>query len=69
MERLEKDLRYFQLQLANEKDSFRRILLLDQIRNVKEQIHYLCRQEVEQLERENKNLSDAIEGAMKKKKK
>jgi hypothetical protein len=69
MERLEQDLRFFQQELANERDQFRRNLLLGQIRDVEQEILNLLRQERAEVERQNKNLQDMLEYAMKMKKK
>ena len=65
MDRLEEDLRYFRQQLEVERDPFRR----NQIRNVEAEILNLLRQERQQLERENRNLEDALELAKRMKKK
>jgi hypothetical protein len=69
MERLEQDLRFFRQELENEHDPFRRNLLLSQIRDVEQEIVNLLRQQRAQVERENRNLREALEDAMKKKKK
>ena len=69
MERLEQDLLYFRRELETERDPFRRILLLGQIRDVEQDILNLLVQERIQAERENKNLQDALDFAMKMKKK
>ena len=69
MERLEQDLLYFRRELETERDPFRRILLLGQIRDVEQDILNLLFQERIQAERENKNLQDALDFAMKMKKK
>lgn len=69
MDKLERDLAFFTQQLERERDPFMRIVLLGQIQNIKEQIFNLRRREVEQLRRENQNLQDAIDAAMKRKKK
>ena len=69
MERLEQDLLYFRRELETERDPFRRILLLGQIRDVEQDILNLLVQERIQAERENKNLQDALDYAIKMKKK
>lgn len=61
MDRLERDLRYFKLELSRERDPFRRNLLLVQIRNTEEQILDLMRQESARLVRENQNMMEALE--------
>jgi hypothetical protein len=65
MERLERDLRFFEQQLARERDPFLRLVILGQIRDVKEQKSHLLEQQVAQLEEENKSLDDAIQAALK----
>ena len=69
MERLEQDLRFFRQQYDTERDHYRRLLLLSQIRDVEQDIVTLLRQERQQAEQENKNLQEALELAMKMKKK
>ena len=69
MDRLEEDLRYFRQQLEVERDPFRRNLIIGQIRDVEAEILNLLRQERQQLERENRNLEDALELAKRMKKK
>ena len=69
MDRLEADLRFFRQELENERDQFRRNLLLGQIRDVDQQILNLLRAERVRVERENQNLQDALNEAIKMKKK
>ena len=69
MERLEQDLRFFRQQLETERDQFRRNLILGQIRDVEREILNLLREERAQLELENKNFQDALDDAMRMKKK
>ena len=69
MERLEQDLRFFRQQYDAERDHYRRLLLLSQIRDVEQDIVTLLRQERQQAEQENKNLQEALDLAMKMKKK
>ena len=69
MDRLEEDLRYFRQQLEVERDPFRRNLIIGQIRDVEAEILNLLQQERQQLERENRNLEDALELAKRMKKK
>jgi hypothetical protein len=68
MERLEQELRYFRQELANERDPFLQNILLGQIRDCQEQILHLLQEERKQAERENKNLQDALNWAIKMKK-
>ena len=69
MERLEQDLRFFRQQLETERDQFRRNLILGQIRDVEREILNLLREERAQLELDNKNFQDALDDAMRMKKK
>ena len=65
MDRLERDLRYFKLELAREQDPFRRNLLLVRIRDTERQILDLMRAESARLERENRNMEEALAMAQK----
>jgi hypothetical protein len=69
MERLEQDLRFFRNELANERDQFRRNLILAQMRDIEQQILNLLRAERALLEHQNRNLQDMLEAGMKMKKK
>jgi hypothetical protein len=69
MERLEADRRFFTQQLAIERDQFRRNLILGQIRDIDVQILHLLRQERARVERENQNLEEMLNFAIKMKKK
>ena len=69
MDRLERDLIFFELQLEMESDPFRRNLLLAQIRDIEEQILAYLRRQRDRAERQNRNLQDALEAAIKMKKK
>jgi hypothetical protein len=68
-ERLERDLRYFKQELENERDQFRRNLLMQQIRDVERQIVNILTQERAEAQRKYLNLLDALNSAMQKKKK
>jgi hypothetical protein len=69
MDRLEQDRAFFKLALETERDQFRRNILLAQLRDVDIEILRLLRQERVQAERENQNLQEALDKAMKMKKK
>ena len=69
MPSLEDDLRYFENELANERDQFRRNLILSQIRDIKQQQLNLLIMQRKRLEKQNKNLEEALEWAKKKPKK
>ena len=69
MDRLETDLRFFRQELENERDQFRRNLLLGQIRDVQQQILNTLRAERIRVERQNQNLEDALNEAKQMKKK
>ena len=69
MRNFEQDLRFFEQELERERDPFRRNLLLKQICDIKKEIYKEVREERAQLERENKNFSDALDAVMKTKKK
>ena len=69
MERLEADLAFFKQALETERDQFRRNILLGQIRDVNVEILRLLRQQRIRTERENQNLQEALDKAMKMKKK
>ena len=69
MSNFEQDLRFFQQELERERDPFRRNLLLKQICDIKKEMYKEVREERAQLERENKNFSDALDAVMKTKKK
>ena len=69
MRNFEQDLRFFQQELERERDPFRRNLLLKQICDIKKEMYKEVREERAQLERENKNFSDALDAVMKTKKK
>ena len=68
MERLQQDLRFFQRELETERNQFRRNLLLGQIRDINQEILNLLRAERAVVERQNRNLQDALNIAMKMKK-
>ena len=61
MDRLERDLRYFKLELSREQDPFRRNLLLTEIRNTEQKILDLMREESARLSRENRNMEEALD--------
>ena len=69
MSNFEQDLRFFEQELERERDRFRRNLLLKQICDIKKEMYKEVREERAQLERENKNFSDALDAVMKTKKK
>ena len=69
MDRLQRDLRFFEQELERERDPFRRNLLLGQIGTIKQQILADLRRERIQLERENDNFEQELETAIKMKKK
>jgi protein subunit release factor B len=69
MRNFEQDLRFFEQELERERDPFRRNLLLKQICDIKKEMYKEVREERAQLERENKNFSDALDAVMKTKKK
>jgi protein subunit release factor B len=69
MSNFEQDLRFFQQELERERDPFRRNLLLKQICDIKKEMYKEVREERAQLERENKNFSDALDAVTKTKKK
>ena len=69
MSNFEQDLRFFEQELERERDPFRRNLLLKQICDIKKEMYKEVREERAQLERENKNFSDALDAVMKTKKK
>ena len=69
MRNFEQDLRFFEQELERERDRFRRNLLLKQICDIKKEMYKEVREERAQLERENKNFSDALDAVMKTKKK
>jgi protein subunit release factor B len=69
MRNFEQDLRFFQQELERERDPFRRNLLLKQICDIKKEMYKEVREERAQLERENKNFSDALDAVTKTKKK
>ena len=69
MDRLETDLRFFRQALENERNQFRRNLLLGQIRDVQQQILNTLRAERIRVERQNQNLEDALNEAKQMKKK
>jgi hypothetical protein len=73
MDRLKKDLHFFEQELAKEtkeeNNQYRKILLLRQIRDIKQEICNLLRVERKQAERENRNLTDALNKALAMKKK
>ena len=69
MDRLEKDLKFFTLEYEKEKNLFRKNLLLSQIRDIKqEQLNFL-KEERRRCEIQNRNLQEALDFAMKMKKK
>ena len=70
MDRLERDLTFFELALEQERDPDRRRLLLEQIRNIKSDILSRLREERARIRRENelmKRALDEYEAATKKK--
>ena len=69
MSNFEQDLRFFEQELERERDRFRRNLLLKQNCDIKKENYKEVREERAQLERENKNFSDALDAVMKTKKK
>jgi protein subunit release factor B len=69
MRNFEQDLRFFEQELERERDPFRRNLLLKQICDIKKEMYKEVREERAQLERENKNFSDALDAVTKTKKK
>ena len=69
MSNFEQDLRFFEQELERERDRFRRNLLLKQICDIKKEMYKEVREERAQLERENKNFSDALDAVTKTKKK
>jgi protein subunit release factor B len=69
MRNFEQDLRFFQQELERERDPFRRNLLLKQICDIKKEMYKEVREERAQLERENKNFSDALDAVTKTNKK
>ena len=69
MSNFEQDLRFFEQELERERDPFRRNLLLKQICDIKKEMYKEVREERAQLERENKNFSDALDAVTKTKKK
>jgi phage shock protein A len=68
MRNFERDLRFFERELEKEEDPFKRNLLLGQIRDIKMEILQNLRRERAQVERENRNLQDALESCLKAKK-
>ena len=68
MRNFERDLRFFERELEKEEDPFKRSLLLGQIRDIKMEILQNLRRERAQVERENRNLQDALESCLKAKK-
>jgi phage shock protein A len=68
MRNFERDLRFFEGELEKEEDPFKRNLLLGQIRDIKMEILQNLRRERAQVERENRNLQDALESCLKAKK-
>ena len=69
MDRLEEDLRFFEQQLETERNPFLRNLILGQIRDIKQQMLNILRQQRLLLQRQNQNLQDALEHAKSIKKK
>ena len=69
MDRLEKDLKFFTLEYEKEKNSFRKNLLLSQIRDIKQEQLNLLKEERRRCEIQNRNLQEALDFAMKMKKK
>lgn len=53
--------RFFERELANETDQFRRILLLEEIRKSKEKEESLMREQRRQMDESNRNLEIALE--------
>ena len=68
MRNFERDLRFFERELEKEEDPYKRNLLLGQIRDIKMEILQNLRRERAQVERENRNLQDALESCLKTKK-
>ena len=60
MERLETDLRFFENELANERDQYMRNVLLGQIRDIKQEMLHLLREERADVERQNENLKEML---------
>ena len=69
MDRLEKDLKFFTLEYKKEKNLFRKNLLLSQIRDIKQEQLNLLKEERRRCEIQNRNLQEALDFAMKMKKK
>jgi hypothetical protein len=69
MDRLEKDLKFFTLEYEKEKNLFRKNLLLSQIRDIKQEQLNLLKEERRRCEIQNRNLQEALDFAMKMKKK
>jgi hypothetical protein len=69
MERLETDLRFFENELANERDQYMRNVLLGQIRDIKQEMLHLLREERADVERQNENLKEMLNLAKQLKKK
>ena len=61
MEKNEKDLTFFKLALEQERDPQRRMLLLQQIRDVKQEILQRVREERARVQRENENMQKALD--------
>ena len=68
MKNFERDLRFFERELEKKEDPFKRNLILGQIRDIKMEILQNLRRERAQVERENRNLQDALESCLKAKK-
>ena len=61
MEKNENDLTFFKLALEQERDPQRRMLLLQQIRDVKQEILQRVREERARVQRENENMQKALD--------
>ena len=66
---MEKDLKFFTLEYEKEKNLFRKNLLLSQIRDIKQEQLNLLKEERRRCEIQNRNLQEALDFAMKMKKK
>lgn len=64
LERIQKDVRFFEQQLKSERNQFLRNIILGQIRDLKQQHFNILRKERHQAQREYKNLKDALDEAL-----
>lgn len=60
LDRLSRDLRYFKQELERENDPMRRNLILTQIRNIEQRLLNIMVADRERIERENKNMEEAL---------